>query len=383
MERIPRMAKIAALTAIAVVSLAACGSNGGKTTSTAAATHHPTVFTSTVFVNAVGLTHQTANATRPVIGPDDMAYLGGHIFVGFQNGVGSMGETSPLGAKDSTIVEFDLQGHKLAQWDVVGKNDGLGADPSTNQLIATVNEDGNSSVYLIDPTAGSTPVHYHYSGKLPHGGGTDDISVYNGTVLISASAPGSKDKAAPAVYKVTFDSGTRVATFHELFSDDANASIANTNAATSGQPRRLALTDPDSSEIVPAFATRFAGDFVLDSQGDLEQIFVHNPGASNQSLSVLKLSASVDDAAWVADPSGAIYTTDNVADAIYKITGPFVKGSELVAVTPCNANNAPATCPGPGFPQDYLGQVNPQTGAITRIAVHGVATAPKGMLFLP
>jgi len=385
MERSARTAKIAALTAIAVVSLTACG---GKTTATAPQAHHATVFTSSVFVNAVGLTHQTARGAQPVINPDDMAYLDGHVFVGFQNGVGPMGEPSALANKDSTIIEFDRQGHKIAQWDVIGKNDGLGADPSTNRLIATVNEDGNSSVYLIDPAAGSTPVHYQYSGQLPHGGGTDDISVYHGTVLISASAPGSTGKAAPqptypAVYRVTFDSGTHVATFHGIFSGEANATIANTNVATSGKAGRLALTDPDSSEIVPAFAPRFAGDFVLASQGDLEQIFVHNPGASNQSLSALKLSGPVDDAAFVSDPSGAIYTTDNVADAIYKITGPFVKGSTFVAVTPCDAGNAPATCPGPGFPQNYLGQLNLQTGAITGIAVHGVATAPKGMLFLP
>jgi hypothetical protein len=333
------------------------------------------------------MTHKTAKGPQPVIGPDDMAYLDGHIFVGFQNGVGSMGETSPTGNKDSTIVEFDLQGHKIAQWDVVGKNDGLGADPATNRLIATVNEDGNSSVYLIDPTAGSTPVHYHYSGHLPHGGGTDAISVYQGMVLISASAPGSTGKAAPqptypAVYRVTFDSGTHVASFSKVFSDEATASVANTSGSASGKTR-LALTDPDSSEIVPAFATRFAGDFMLDGQGDLEEIFVRNPGASDPSLSVLKLSGSVDDAAWASDPSGAIYTTDNVADAIYKITGPFAKGSAFVAVTPCNANNAPATCPGPRFPQNYLGQLNIQTGAITHITVHGVATAPKGMLFLP
>jgi hypothetical protein len=317
-----------------------------------------------------------------------MAFLDGHVFVGFHNGVGSMGEPAALGNKDSTVVEFDLQGRKLAQWDILGKDDGLGADPSTNRVIATVNEDGNSSVYLIDPTAGSTPVHYQYSGPLPHGGGTDDIAVSHGTVLISASAPGSTGKPAPqptypAVYGVTFDSGTHVASFHQVFSGEASASTANTNVATSGKAQRLALTDPDSSAIVPASATRFAGDYVLDSQGDLQQIFVHNPGASNQSLSVLKLSGSVDDAAWVSDPSGAIYTTDNVADAIYKITGPFVRGSEFVAVTPCNANNAPTTCPGPGFPQNYLGQLNVQTGTITPIAVHGVASAPKGMLFLP
>lgn len=390
MQRSIRMAKLTLLAAIVVVGLAACGGTSGKSspsgksdkTVPVAQTGRATGFTSAMFVNAVGLTHQAGTATRPVVGPDDMAYLGGHIFVGFQNSVGSMGEASPLG-KNSTIVEFDLQGHKIAQWDVVGKNDGLGADPATNRLIATVNEDGNSSVYLIDPTAGSAPVHYHYSGKLPHGGGTDAISVHNGTVLITASAPGSKVKSAPAVYRVSFDSAKHVATFHEVFTDAAQASVANTKQATSGKARRVALTDPDSSAIVPAYATRFAGDYVLDSQGDDEQIFAHNPGASNQSLSVLKLSASVDDAAWVADPTGAIYTTDNVGDAINKITGPFVKGSELVAVTPCNDNNAPSTCPGSGYPQNYLGQLNPQTGAITRIAVHGAATAPKGMLFVP
>ena len=382
------MAKIPALSAIAVLSLTACGSNSTTTTSTSAQTHPAAGFSSSVFVNAVGLTHKTARGAQPVIGPDDMAYLDGHIFVGFQNGVGSMGETSPVGNKDSTIVEFDRQGNKLAQWDIVGKNDGLGADPSTNRVIATVNEDGSSSVYLIDPTAGSTPAHYRYSGPLPHGGGTDDVAVNNGTVLITASAPGSTGKKAPqptypAVYRVTFDAGTHVATFHAVFGDEASALTANTGGATSGKTQKLALTDPDSSTIVPAFAARFGGDYVLDSQGDLEQIFVHNPGASDQALSVLKLSGSVDDAAWASDPSGAIYATDNVADAVYRITGPFVKGSEFVAVTPCNANNAPATCPGPGFPQNYLGQVNPQTGAITHITVHGIATAPKGMLFLP
>ena len=59
-----------------------------------------------------------------------------------------------------------------------------------------------------------------------------------------------------------------VATFHEVFTDVAKASVANTDQSTSGKAHRLALSDPDSSAIVPAFATRFAGDYVLDSQGD-------------------------------------------------------------------------------------------------------------------
>ena len=40
------------------------------------------------------------------------------------------------------------------------------------------------------------------------------------------------------------------------------------------QSVRLALTDPDSNEDVPSYAPRFAGEFMLTSQGDQEQIFV-------------------------------------------------------------------------------------------------------------
>ena len=38
---------------------------------------------------------------------------------------------------------------------------------------------------------------------------------------------------------------------------------------------------------------------------------------------------------------------------------------------------------GPGFPANYLGVINSDTGAITPVSVHGTAVQPKGMLFLP
>lgn len=68
---------------------------------------------------------------------------------------------------------------------------------------------------------------------------------------------------------------------------------------------------------------------------------------------------------------------------IYKITGPFQKGMEIVGVTPCDAGNAPASCPGPGFPNNYLGQVNPSTGAVTKFALTTPAINPAGLLFAP
>ncbi len=247
---------------------------------------------------------------------------------------------------------------------------GVTADPSTGRLIATVNEDARSSIYLIDPATG-TVVHYRYNEPLPSKGGTDAISVYDGMVLISASAPGTTGKAAPqpsypAVYRAVFDPATRLATVSPLFFDEAQATVAGKDSPLSGQLKRLALTDPDSNEDVPSFAPRFAGDFMLTSQGDKEQIFVHDAGGPSQSLSVLGLSGSVDDTAWASDQTGAIYTTDNSNNTIYKVTGPFRRGEVFVAATPCDANNAPATCPAPGFPPNYLGELNPSTGAIAR-----------------
>ena len=109
------------------------------------------------------------------------------------------------------MVEFTASGHVIRQWDLHGKCDGLTADPGRGVLIATVNEDANSSIYTITPGAkpGHQVRHYHYNKPLPHFGGTDAISIYRGHVLVSASAPGTTGTAAPqptypAVYSVVF-----------------------------------------------------------------------------------------------------------------------------------------------------------------------------------
>ena len=342
-------------------------------------------FSANVLVNGATLSHPISGGSATLSNPDDITSLGDHVFVGFQNGVGAQGQASPSGNTDSTIVEFDRSGHELAQWDVTGKVDGLTANPQTWQLIATVNEDANSSVYLINPQPGSTPVQYQYSQPLPSAGGTDAISVYHGTVLISASAPGTTGAAAPqasypAVYEVWFDQSNDIAYINGLYGDEAPAVVANTNSSSFGSLESLGLTDPDSSEVVPFYAQRFGGDFMLTSQGDQEQLFYSSPW---QPLSVLSLSASVDDTGWPANRNDVLYTTDNSANEIIAVSGPFQRGSEIAAVTPCGSNNAPSTCPGPGFPANYLGSIDPSTGTITPLAVSGPSFQPQGLLFLP
>lgn len=345
-------------------------------------------FTSRVFASGATLHHRTRRGVEPLSDPDDITAFRHHLFVGFQNGVGPQGEASPTGNRESTVVEFDLRGHAVAHWDVVGKCDGLTADPLTGKILATVNEDAHSSIYVITPGRGSGAVHYRFNRALPSRGGLDALSIYHGMILISASAPGTTGAPAPrasypAVYKAQLDSRTHLVTFRGLFSDTARATVANATSPARGRTRVLGLTDPDSNEVVPLFASRFAGEFMLTSQGNKEQVFLTRAGQRGQKLAVLALSQAVDDTAWAADRSGAVYTTNADTDAVDRVTGPFRRGQVLVAVTPCDANGAPATCPAPGFPHNYLGQLDPRTGAITRIPVAGAPLAPKGMVFLP
>ncbi|HEX6449159.1 MAG TPA: MFS transporter [Trebonia sp.] len=320
-----------------------------------------------------------AEETGSLSKPDDLAALGGNIYVGFQNGVGPQGEPATSGNLDSTLVEFTPSGHVVQQWDMPGKIDGLGTDTGTGQIVATVNEDANSSLYTVS-SGSSTATHYTYSQPLPHKGGTDNVAYYDGKLLISASAPGTSGKApasAPAVFAVTLNSGSKVANVAPFFADDASATAVNGPHA--GQKVALALTDPDSSENVPSDSPSFSGDYMLDSQGDEELIFAP---ASGQNLQVLKLSNSIDDSAWATSASGTLYTTDPTSNTVDTIKGSFTPGTVYTAVTPCNANSAPSTCPGPGYLPNSLGTINLKTGALGNVTLNGLVN-PQGMIFVP
>src|ERR1700722_4305747 len=322
--------------------------------------------------------------SEPLTQPDDITRIGNDLFTGVQNGVGPQEQASADGNRDSTIVEFTLSGVVVNQWDIAGKCDGLTANSSVGLVVATVNEDAHSSLYTIAPFT-SQVVHYSYYRPLPHRGGTDAISFFNGLMLISASAPGTTGAAAPkpyypAVYAVTLNQPKHLAFFRPLFFDEAHATAAN--GPHFGRQVKLGLTDPDSNEVVPGFESRFAGDFMLTSQGDKEQIYVTAAGTKKQHLWVLRLSNSVDDTAWSTSWKGAFFATDHDGDTVDVINGSFWPGTAFVAVTPCDANNAPGTCPGRGFPANYVGHLNLFNGQITRVSLRGATLHPQGMIFV-
>jgi hypothetical protein len=375
------LAAMAVPASLVLVGTAATASSGGA--------HTQPAFTVTQIVNGMKLHHHYTVSgvthTEPLADPDDLTHFGNTLFTAFQNGVGPQGQPSTDGNTDSTVVEFTTSGRVVRQWDIKGKCDGVTADPGMGVLIATVNEDANSSLYTIDPWAprGRGITHYAYNEPLPHNGGTDAITIYNGQILVSASAPGTTGAPAPqptypAAYSVSLGS-SHVATVTPLYGDEARARAANVGPDR-GKGVKLALVDPDSNFAVPWGAPRFAGDFELTSQGDKEQIYAQ-PEQGSLRLHVLSLSQSVDDTAWTTG-AGQLFAADTSGDTVDRINGNFGAGSIFVAVTPCDANDAPATCPAPGFPPNYVGMLSPWTGHVSRVILSGPRVEPQGMMFI-
>ena len=395
----PRAITAAAAAAVSLLAAATLSVNAAAAPAQAA----PTRDRVTTVLTGASLHHQfvpagaTQSMTAPLTGPDDLTRAGQDLFVAFQNGVGPQGEPSASsGNTDSTIVEFTRTGHEIAQWDIAGHCDGLTADPAHHDLVATVNEDADSSLYTIPDSGHAAVAHYRYNpDPLPHNGGSDAISVVDGTLLISASAPGTAGAPAPqagypAVYRVTLDSATLVATVSPVFSDEATA-VDATAGPNQGHAEQLALTDPDSNEAVPGYSPRFARDFVLDSQGDAEQAYVAHPTGPAPQLAVLHLTEagqpqSINDTAWVTR-TGSLFISDHAHDTVDELSGSFSPGTAYVAVTPCGLNSAPSVCPAPpAYPANSLGTLNLASGVITPVTlpdVSGSAPAPQGLLFVP
>jgi len=345
-----------------LASVAALVLLGGGATVAAAATSTRSAAPKTVALQAGYQLHRFAPLPTGLSKPDDLALLGRDVFVGYQNGVGSMGEPAAgTGQTQSTIVEYGPHGRQLASWTITGKCDGLGADPATHELIATVNEDGNSSLYTIQPSSGDVD-HFTYNVDPVSlgGGGTDAVSVQGGTIYVSGSNPAGA--SAPAVYAVSLDVGSGFATLTSTFTDDAPAN------GPSG-PVTLALTDPDSNGFVPISVAGVGGDFVLVSQADAQLIFVKDLGSATQTLTQLPIGTNTDDITFVTSHKGSLLLTDNATGQIFAISSNhFTPGTVFVD-----------TAGDSGVP-GLVGTVNLTTGQITPIA--SGFTNPHGMLFV-
>ena len=329
----------------------------------------------------------------PLSQPDDLVAFDHSVFVAFQNGVGPVGQAAANGNSESSLLQLTTDGAVVAHWDLAGKIDGLGVDPDVHAVVATVDEDGSSSVYTVAPrSAGAGVTHYCYDhDPLPHGGGTDAVSYYQGRLVISASAPNPAPADVPAVYAAALlphahptncPAGTAPATGTAAVTNG----FSDTAAATPGDPgapSKLALTDPDSNTVVPGSSPRFSGEFMLDSQGDDQQIYASDPTGGSQPT-VLQLDQSVNDTAFVTSGHGVLYVTDPSANSVDEVSGPFRPGDVVVSATPCSDNNAPSSCPGTNasgqsFGANYLASLDLSTGHVSPLVT---ALQPQGVIFV-
>ena len=293
--------------------------------------------------------------------PDSVVYAGGKLWIGWQNITAKDG----LDNKSSTIGEYTTGGSLVKSWSIGGPTagtgchtDGMRMNPSTGKLWVMCNEDGNPRLYMIDP-ASSTPTQITLP-KTPHGGGFDDIQFLNGKAFIDASNPtlnSAGQNVFPALYTVTV-SGTK-ASLTPVLKGGATGTTLNPPITKITMP----LTDPDSMMIDPQ------GDLVLDSQGDMQLLFIHNAGTSSQTVKVLSVGTPVDDTVWPTSSKGCMIISDNASGVFSVCSDLWVTGSPLTSA------------PNDSTIISFVGTVSVGSGLITPIIVG--MNNPHGMAFIP
>jgi hypothetical protein len=316
-------------------------------------------------------------AAPPQKNPDDIAVLGGNLYVTYQNGVGPDGSPSSTGVFQSTVVEYSSTGSVVQSWNLLGRIDGLGADPAHNRVLASANEDNNSSLYALTPGV-AAPFHYSYypnpselaGTETSPNGGTDSISVsQSGTVYIAHSNPDPGVPNTAALYRVTF-MGTD-ALLKPVFRVDSTAKDVVTKKSV-----KLALTDPDSNTIIPGTAPVLGGALLQDSQGDGQVIIAKGLSLERlvlQNAETPALQPTIDDMVEVTGP-GTLYVVDQGANTVQTIdTSGFTPGTIVIA-QPADNTTTPVTV-------GQLGVLDPTTGVITHFP--NTFTSPKGLVFVP
>ena len=359
------------------------------TTALTAAAAVPAAFAGTASGSTIPSLHLSLFAAAPAgyTNPDDITRLGSLIFVAYQNNAGATG--TPAGSK-TDVVAFDRHNGEIKQHYIFpGRVDGLTADTRNSRVIATVNEDLNSSLYVITPWSGQSVKHYTYSpspaetGSDGTNGGTDAVSISSdGTIYVAhsnpdVSLPGANNTAA--VYTVKLSGSTAKLT--PLFGVNDTAAVINP-AAGAPASAPLGLTDPDSNRWVRGHD---GGTLIQDAQADSKLVFVSDLDSKSPTVRQLNLTNAVTPTGGAATPQlddivpaggeGTLYVVDQKSGSIYKADTSAVWPGTLFASQP-----APKAGDLPNDPA--LAVVDQSTGVVTHLQLNVTLVSPKGLLFV-
>ena len=243
--------------------------------------------------------------------PDSITIGNNALWAEYSNGADSSGA-----AGLSTIVEYSLSGQVEQTYTVAGSADGLKIDPQTGIVFVLQNQDGNSTLSLIDPKMGkiSGPLSYSVASAER---GYDDVAFVNGSVYLSYTNPtGSGDAVVQRLTNGDRPLGTLVTS--DILKDGATG----TNIGTGQTNQPIPLSDPDSLKATPD------GGLVLTSGSDNSFTLISDPGTAAQSerfvqLTNLPAGSSLDDVVIPTSSTGTFYVSNSGTNQIeaYTVSG--------------------------------------------------------------
>lgn len=258
--------------------------------------------------------------------PDSVEFGDGSLWISYQNGADSAGLSG-----SSTAVRYSPSGAILRTWSIPGNVDGLRIDPASGLVWALQNNDGNSALTVINPITGGATSYAYGSSYTANGNsvtrGLDDAVFRNGQVFLSETNPAVSGD--PIVLRLTTGLTSPL-----QVSGILNSSLTGTNLAT-GHTGSTTISHPDSLILTSS------GDLALTGEADKQIVFIHNPGAANQSESFLSLlgtnrapvTGNPDDTIYPTAGQGFIYLADTGANIVYRLTATgLTAGSAYVDV---------------------------------------------------
>jgi predicted secreted protein len=313
---------------------------------------------------AVGNVKTFAAAPKGTSAPDSITIENGTIFVEYGNGADSTGAGG-----SSTIIQYDKAGHIEPSYTIAGSVDGLKFNPYTGQIWALQNQDGNSTLTLIDP------VSHKVTGPLSFANpsatrGYDDVVFEGNKVFLSYTNPnGAGDPTL--VELVNGDRPNGLLLTSTILTDGATGFDTVT-----GQIEAVPQSDPDSLKTAPN------GDLLLTSGADGTIIDIQNPGTPNQAVAFTTIqnipaasigNAGLDDVIKPSATAGTFYLTDTKTNKVFSFHA-----------TGLNTNDYYASV---GSLKAF-GQIDPTTGVFTPLVTAANAgdmnfAAPHGVVFVP
>ena len=291
--------------------------------------------------------------------PDSLTSADGSVWVEYGNTASS--SATPGTSGDSTIVQYSKEGAVENTYTIAGEADGLKLNPATGDVWVLQNQDGNSSLTIINPATNQVSAPLIYGSGYVYGAnssrGFDDVAFNHGKVFLSETNPaGAGD---PVVLQLTNGNGP----FGTLETNPIlRLGDTGTNLATGQTNQALPVNDPDSLKTLPD------GSLILTSEKDAAFTFIHHPGTAKQTESFINLpagSGTPDDAIMPTASSGTFYVSSITSNEVLKL-----------AVTGLNVHDLYASV------GTNIDQIDLKTGAVTTLATTGL-TGAHGLLFEP